>query len=383
MANDWSAVTPKLLAQGLLALRGKCVMPRLVNTDYEVEAKKQGESIDVPIPSAVATKDVVPGATPPSTDDSAPTSINIPLSEWKESAFYLTDKDLRQVMAGTIPMQASEAIASLAETINGYIFGLYKKVPTIGGTPGTTPFSDGKTTDANQTRMRLNVQKAPLSDRRFVLDPEAEASAAELRAFQDVSFSGDPTTIQTGQIKNKIGFDWYMDQGVPIHTAGTITTGLIAKAATAQAVGLSTIVCTTAASTGACALVEGDIIAIAGHTQTYALTEDATQASAGADVSLKIHPQLQQALTGSEAITVKASHTVNLAFHRDAFAFATRPLEDDAKGFGSVVMSEVDPVSGLALRLEISREHKRLRFAYDALYGGALTRWQMATRLAG
>ena len=51
--NDLSKVVDKLLAQGLLALRGTCVMPRLVNSDYSNLAAQQGASIDVPIPSAI------------------------------------------------------------------------------------------------------------------------------------------------------------------------------------------------------------------------------------------------------------------------------------------------------------------------------------------
>lgn len=177
-----------------------------------------------------------------------------------------------------------------------------------------------------------------------------------------------------------------MDQNVPTHTAGSITTGLICKAATAVAVGVTSLVATTAASTGACALVVGDIITFAGDAQTYVITEAATQASAATDVTIKFLPALKVAKTGSEAITVKASHVVNMAFHRDAIAFANRPLQQNASminQLGSISMSDVDPVSGLTLRLEVTREHKRIRFSYDILYGGVLVRPELACRLAG
>ena len=58
--NDLSKVVDKLLAQGLLALRGTCVMPRLVNSDYSNLAAQQGASIDVPIPSAIKAQAVTP-----------------------------------------------------------------------------------------------------------------------------------------------------------------------------------------------------------------------------------------------------------------------------------------------------------------------------------
>jgi argininosuccinate lyase len=100
-------------------------------------------------------------------------------------------------------------------------------------------------------------------------------------------------------------------------------------------------------------------------------------------VTLNISPPLKTALVGSEAVAVKASHAVNLAFHRDAIAFATRPLVDQMDGLGNIINTATDPVSGLALRLEISREHKRTRFSYDILYGATLVRADLAARLAG
>ena len=146
--------------------------------------------------------------------------------------------------------------------------------------------------------------------------------------------------------------------------------------------GAKTATATTAATTGACALKNGDIVTFAGDTQTYALTADATQAAAASDVTLAFYPGKVVAATGSEAITVKASHVVNLAFHRDAIAFATRPLVE-INHPAVISVSQVDPVSGLALRLEISRQHKQTRYSFDILYGSAVVRPELGVRIAG
>lgn len=382
MSNTLTAVTPKLLAQGLLALRQMAIMPLLVNRSYSTLAGQRGSTIDVPIPSAIAAQAVSPAATPPSTADVVPTSVAIAMDQWYEAPFYLTDQDMLTAMEGTIPMQASEAVKALANNVDNYLLGKYKKFYGYTGTAGTTPFGAVTTADATALRAILNKQLAPLDDRRVVLDPDAEGAALNIRAFQDASFGGGAAGLLEGKINQKLGFAWFMDQNVPTHTAGTITTGLIAKAATAQALGLKAIVCTTAASTGACALVVGDIISFAGHSQTYVVTATATQASAATDVTVNVEPGLKKALVGSEAVTVRASHVVNLGFHRDAIAFATRPLGDTTHP-AAITQQAVDPISGLVLRLEITREHKRTRFAYDILYGAEVVRAEFGARLAG
>ena len=116
--NDLSKVVDKLLAQGLLALRGTCVMPRLVNSDYSNFAAQQGASIDVPIPSAIKAQAVTPGATSQDTGDISPVSATIKLDRWMEAPFYLTDKDLMEANRGVIPMQASEAVKAIANDVN-------------------------------------------------------------------------------------------------------------------------------------------------------------------------------------------------------------------------------------------------------------------------
>lgn len=383
MANTLTDLIPKLLAQGAMTLRQQCITPRLVNRDFDTIAAQKGSVINVPIPAAIAVADVTPANTPPGTTDMTLTTTPVSLTRWKEAAFYLSDKDKLEVEAGIIPMQAAEAIKALANEVDSYILGLYKYFYGYAGTAGTTPFGDEKTTDASALITQLNQQLAPMDDRHVVLDAFAQGKAINVRAFQDASYGGGNGVLLKGQMGEKLGASWWMNQNIPYHTAGTITTGLIAKAATAQAVDDTSIVCTTAASTGACALVEGDIITFAGHTQTYVVTAAATQASANSDVTVNIYPGLKTALAGSEAVTVKASHRVNLGFNKYAIAFASRPLEQDSEGLGAPMQTVADPISGVVLRLEVRREYKRTRWSFDILYGAAVVRRELGARLAG
>ncbi len=376
MANTLTAVIDKLLAQGLMALRENSIMPRLVNRQYEAMAGQRGSTIDVPIPSAITAQSVTPNSVPPSTSDIAPTSVAIPLDQWYEAPFYLTDKDKLEAMEGTIPMQASEAIKAIANNVDNYILALYKQVYGWQGTAGTTGLAS-TTADATGVRKVLNQQLAPLDDRHVVMDPDLEANALNLRAFQDASYSGSVQALIEGQLNRKMGFAWWMNQNVPTHTAGTASGATTDNAG--YALGVETI---TLASAGTGTILVGDVFTIAGDTQTYVVITGDADVSGGGTVVFK--PGLKTAITTSAtAITLKAAHVVNLAFHRDAIAFATRPLDQATEGLGAITQTAVDPISGLALRLEVTREHKRTRYSYDILYGGLLVRAELAARLAG
>ena len=131
------------------------------------------------------------------------------------------------------------------------------------------------------------------------------------------------------------------------------------------------------------ALGAGDVFSVAGDSQTYVVVTAGALATNDQDITL-FQPAAKVAWANDAAVTLRASHVINLGFHRDAFAFANAPFDDPAlRGLGAIVESAVDPVSGLTLRLEVSREHKRTRFSYDILFGCALVRPELAVRLAG
>lgn len=373
MANDLSPLIPKLLAQGLLALRQQAIMPRLVNRGYEAQAGDIGSAITIPVSSGIAAQAVTPAAVPPSTSDMALTSVTLTLDKWYEAPFYLTDKDCLEVDRGVIPMQASEAVKSLANQADADIFGLAKDVYGYVGTPGTTPLATDASTYLS-ARKTLTNQLAPMSPRYMVMNADMEANALGLRAFQDASFTGNIDGIINGQINNKLGASWLVDQNIPSFTTGAAASYLVNNAALAAGVK------TTPIDGGTGAFVAGDILTFAGNTQTYVVVSSVGGASA---TSITFEPALTGAIADNAAITKAASHAENLLFHRDAFAFASRPFSgSDPMNLGQF-MSMVDPVSGLTLRLEVSREHKRTRWSFDILYGVKTVRREFAVRIAG
>lgn len=378
MANSINPLIPKILARGLLALRQEARMPRLVNRGYETSPGVKGSTVTIGVPAAVAVNDVTPANTPPSTADTTIGEVTIACDQWKEGAFHLSDKDMTQIDAqeNFLPMQASEAIKAIANTLDNALWALYKDIYGFAGTPGTTPFATDTSAYA-AARKVLNNQLAPMDPRYMVINTDAEEKALGLRAFQDASFSGSIDGIVNGQINNKLGARWMMSQNAPTHTAGTGASATTDAAG--YAVGVKTV---TLASAGTGTVVAGDIMTFAGHTQTYTVTSGDADVSNGGTISFE--PGLAVALpTSAVAITLKASHAVNMLFHPMAFALVTRPFQNiDPLNLGTF-LSAVDPISGIALRLEVTREYKRTRWAYDILYGVKTVRRELAARLAG
>lgn len=384
MSNTLDAILPKILARGLLALRERAAMPRLVNTDWSAEAARKGDTIDVPLPSAIAAADVAPASTPPDAADSAISQVQIALSNWKKAGFHLTDREVMEIDRDEsfVPMQMSEAVRALANAVNASVFAEYAGVYGFVGTAGTTPFATG-VGDATLARKLLNKQLAPRGDRRAVLDFDAEANALALPQFSDAEKVGSAEVKIEGEIGRKFGIDWFADDGAPAHAAGTASDSATYTVTTAAAAAAGAASVRLKADTGAPTLVAGDILSFAGHAQTYAVTAAATLDTTGVAVSLA--PALAAGVANAAAADIRASHVVNLAFHRDAFALATRPLTAGTSdlALGNRILSMTDAQTGLSLRLEVGRQYKQTVWEFDVLWGVGLVRPELAVRIAG
>jgi hypothetical protein len=398
MPNELRDIMPRILAQALITLRENAIMPRLVNADYSNQAAEKGSVVNVPVPSRMTATDVLPGAYSQSTGDLQLDTVPIPLNNWKESAFFLTDRDQLEIMDGAQNMQVVEAARAIANEVDKSLLDLFKGVYNVVGTAGTTPM--GSNLDVVlEARKLLNKNNALMSDRRVVLDVDAEAEALGLPAFQQYLQAGTDITIREGMIGRKLGFDWYLDQNITQHVAGTCTaatttaapaTTTTADASNPQQHNPRTVYSVATDTAGNARTIKvGDVFTAAGDTQTYVVTANATSGASGTasaqTMTVSFSPAPKVTWNTGTVLTFRASHVNNLVFHRDAFGLAVRPLAESSleQELGANTMTMIDPVTGIPLRLEVRREYKRVRWALDCLWGVGLVRPETAVRLLG
>mgnify|MGYP001585284039 CR=1 FL=1 len=98
------------------------------------------------------------------------------------------------------------------------------------------------------------------------------------------------------------------------------------------------------------------------------------------------YPPLRVAVATAATLVVggTTAYVVNQAFHRDAYAWASRPLQGASiEGLGHTFQTAVDPITGIALRLELSRQYKQTTFSYDVLGGCNVVRREYGCKIAG
>lgn len=376
--NTLSAVAPILLREGMVALRENAIMVRQCQFDVSEEAAKKGATINVELPNAIPAQEVAVSGTNTPTP-LVPTVVPITLDSWWEARFSMSDKDMTEVEMGILPATASEAVKSLANKVDISALTLYKDIYGQAGVAKTTPDA---VADLTGSRKVLNSQLASLSDRTMLLDVEAEAKFLALDTFISFEKVGNTEALREGSLGRKFGFDIHMDQNVLTHTKGTLdpTGGQTIQMNAEVVAGLSTVVFKSSDATMTGTLVKGDLISFANHSQSYVITADAA-----VDTNLitaTISPVLQVTVPIDNVVTLTDTHTVNLGFQRQAFCFVSRPLVV-ADGLGSIIESLVDPISGLTLRIEITRENKQIIWSYDILWGVKTIRPELAMRLLG
>lgn len=370
MSNEFISVK-EIARQVLPRLIENLVFPNLIHKDFSEEyATGKGATIQVKKPVILTAKEFNESEGT-SSQDVKEESVDVTLDK-----LATVDVEFGAIQRATNVDDLNRlflepAAVALAEKINSDGLFLYKDIPYVVGTAGTTP---SKLADLASVRKMLNTNKVPVSGRVAVWDPEADANFTTIDAIVNAEKSGSTAALREGSIGRVFGLDNYMAQGVKQHATG-ITAATSVKVNGKVTEGSTTLSIDGTTLTGK--LVKGDVITI--KKNNYVVVEDTGEASANAISNIKVYPALPE-IADDTVVTLVAGHTANLAFNPMAFAFVTRPLVAPAG-----VESYVTSYNGITLRVVrgYDMKYKKEMLSMDVLYGYKTMYPELATRVLG
>lgn len=407
-------LTPTIIArEALMQLENNLVMGSNVHREYVNEFKKIGDTVSVRRP---VKYDVVDGATRVH-QDTEEANTTVVVNKRKHVSFGFTSQDLTLTIEDFSERYVTPAMIALANKIDRDLTSLYDDVFNWVGTPGQdiNSFSD-----FSKAPQRLDEGAVPSEMRRGVLAPTDHWGMIGNLTGLQIERSAE-TAYRRGLLGNVAGISMSMDQNIRAHTTGTFTTSstpLVNGAsqgvtyANANKVTWSQTLITDGWANSTAVLTAGDVITLAGvnavnpvpgeqgtgkddlgRLQQFVVLSAGTSDGSG-DLTITISPPIitsgpQQTVTAAPANnavitplgTEATAYRQNLAFHRNAFALVTVPLEmPRAASFKSRVTHR-----GISLRLvedyDIDNDENPVRI--DVLYGVKTLYPELATRVSG
>lgn len=284
------------------------------------------------------------------------------------------------------------AVSVLASYIEADALNMTKDVYNLVGTAGTTPATLAVIGDA---RAKLNQYLAAKDMRSIQMDSIAMASL--VNAFSTLQNPAPSVSRQylEGFVKDAVGFSWYENERIYTHTNGTDHTGITLNSDT-LADGDTTCAitgCSSAPTAGTVfTFATGNAVhpetkQVYGHLQQFVVVSATTSEitfspaiySTGAKQNVSVMPSTTSALTfHGNASAILENH---LAYHKDAFAFASADLVMPE----GVHFAARENFEGLAMRIvrnyDINNDNFPCRL--DVLYGYKTIRPEFACRISG
>ena len=402
MANSLLTID-MITRKSLEILENNLVITRNVNRQYDdsfaVEGAKIGSTLRIRLPDRALVTD---GAALQAQDDNEQYTT-LTVASQKHVGINFTSAELTMQLDDFAERVLKPRISQLASTVDADVANAFKLVGNSVGTPGAAPSTALVMLQAQQ---KLNENAATMSPRYLTVNPAANAALVN-----GLSGFFNPQDVISRQFKNGmmgeqvLGYDEVnMSQSIKSFTVGTrdATGGTTSAAVTTE--GATTIAITGAGANDT--VKAGDVFTVDGcfaaNPQTRESTGALFQFVALADVTLGSSGEgnitVAPMYSGSNALATVVSlpgnskavtfvgasgltYAQNLAYHRDAIAFATADL---------LLPQGVDMASravhnGISLRVvrQYDINNDRMPCRVDVLYGYKTIRPQMAVRLWG
>jgi len=362
-------LTPSIIAKEALAiLRNTLVMADLVHADYSSEFVKVGDTITVRKPATLTAKDFAGSI---DRQDIEEESVPVKMDRFKDVSVALGSKEQTLELRDFSKQVIEPAMVAIAQQIDedlaNFAFGVAgNKVDVTTATPTNLA-------DIALVAKTLDNQKALMTDRHLVLSPEHKYRYALTNNLSLVNYAGTNDTLRDALLGRIYTMNTYMDQNVPQSAAATSGTAVgtfkVESPATEGEVKLTNV----SPATGT--VKDGDGFVYLGR--KYVFTEDGT-ASAGTIGSIEVSPAFPAGVTTPVEVAIIRGAS-SIAFHRDAIAWVTRPLDLPMGAARAAVASG----EGISVRVVYGYDQdlKKDTISFDMIYGIAKLRPEHIVRL--
>jgi hypothetical protein len=394
-ADDNTIVNSTIIAkESLRMLENELVMAKLVYRDWENKFGKDGSTLGI----RKANKFRATKARARTGSALAESNLTLTQATQVHVSFEWDTVEMTQSLDRIKERYIEPALSAIANTVDVDLFDLYLDVYNQVGTPGTAPSDYDIYVDAAR---RMNEEAAPSGNRHVVVNPKAQAETLKgLKGlFNEKLINGIITKADIGSLA---GFDFHMAQNVQVHTTGYFTTGATPLVDGASQTGATLL---SKGWGGSNDLHEGDVFTVTGvyavnpktgestgELRNFVVTAQINDTAAAIDIpiypSIVVSGALQtcDASPADEAPitlvgTESTGYPINLAFHKDCFTLAMRPLEIPS----SAVWGARESYNGLSVRnikaYDIDEDTEILRF--DVLYGVLCQYPELGVRITG
>jgi hypothetical protein len=365
---------------------------REYDSSYAQSGAKIGDSLKIRLPNEYSVRS---GATL-SAEDTQETSTTLQVSTQKGVDVNFSSAELTLDLDDFSERVLDPAMSVLAANIEADALSMYKDVYQQVGTPGSAVTFKA----ALQSRQKLVEALTPMDNSCCInMSPGTNVDLVDALKglFQDSSEISKQ--YKEGYLGRTAGYKWLENTLLGNHTVGAGSGYLVNGA---SQTGSSLIV-----DTGTGAINKGDTFTLAGvnrvHPETKADTGVLQQFTVTADYAggagtISISPAIddgtvttagRQNVSGSPADnaamtitgTASTAYDMNLAYHKDAFAFATADLVMPT----GVDFASRQVLDGISMRIVRDYDINNDKFPcrIDVLYGYKAIRPQMACRIIG
>lgn len=272
--------------------------------------------------------------------------VNIPLKG--ETVRQLENTVGRQNFVNNVLGQAIRKIVNAIEAHVGTVAknGASRAV----GTAGTTPFASAHALipQANQI---LTDNGAPQDGQRsLILSTGAATNLKTLSHIYKVNEGGSDSAIRNGILLDIDGVAIKQSAGVASHTKGAGTGYLINNGNITAG---STTITLDTGTVNVTGIAAGDIVTIADEPSAGKYVVKTGLTAVAGDIVIA-EPGLTGAIVDGKALTIGASYTGNVLFHRSAIELVMRPpVIPDGGDQAADRMTVVDPNSGLVFEVAL------------------------------